>query len=88
MMRASSRPVDMIFIMMGRFGVALDPKVFRVDDRLRASIALARAILEQGGSFKWLAMSLALPRNPSICLFPSFSQTSVAGAAVYDIDGR
>lgn len=88
MMRTSSRPVDMVFSIMGLFGVALDPKAFHADDRIGATIALARAILAQGGSPNWLTMSLSLPRNPSIRSFPNFPRTSVAGAAIYDVGGH
>ncbi len=49
LMQTSSRPVDMVFSIMGLFGVTLDPICFTKDDRLSATIALARAILEKGG---------------------------------------
>ncbi|KAK0200403.1 hypothetical protein DFS33DRAFT_1456673 [Desarmillaria ectypa] len=87
-MRTSSRPVDMIFSIMGLFGVTLNPKEFEAHDRLGATIALAREILKQGGSPTWLATSLSLPENPSIRSFPGFPETDEAGAAVYEVGSR
>ncbi|KAI0759095.1 hypothetical protein C8Q74DRAFT_1372960 [Fomes fomentarius] len=87
-MRTSSRPVDMVFSIMGLFGVMLNPKDFHDDDRLGATIALGRKILEQGGSPNWLCMSLALPQNPVLRSFPAFPDTDVAGTAVYTVGAR
>ncbi|KAK0219412.1 hypothetical protein EDD85DRAFT_865467 [Armillaria nabsnona] len=87
-MRTSSRPVDMVFSIMGLFGVTLNPKEFETHDRLGATIALAREILKQGGSPTWLATSLSLPENPSIRSFPRFPETDKAGAAVYEVGSR
>ncbi|KAF5378781.1 hypothetical protein D9615_006934 [Tricholomella constricta] len=53
-MRVSSRPVDMIFSIMGMFGVSLDPKKFHPDDRLHATVALMQAILRNGGKASWM----------------------------------
>ncbi|KAG5650944.1 hypothetical protein H0H81_010481, partial [Sphagnurus paluster] len=53
-MRVSSRPVDMIFSIMGVFGVSLDPKAFHPDDRLHATVALMQAILRNGGKASWM----------------------------------
>jgi hypothetical protein len=51
MMRTSSRLVDMVFSVMGLFGVALNTKDFQAEDRAETvMIALARGILEKGGS--------------------------------------
>ncbi|KAL0056789.1 hypothetical protein AAF712_016600 [Marasmius tenuissimus] len=86
-MRTSSRPVDMVFSIMGLFGVTLNPKDFKAQDRLGATIALAQQILKQGGSPTWLTMSLALPQNPSLRSFPAFPETDVAGTAVYVVGG-
>ncbi|KAF8600778.1 hypothetical protein BDV93DRAFT_259481 [Ceratobasidium sp. AG-I] len=49
LMRTSSRPVDMVFSIMGLFGVILDPGQFEKHDRIGATIALAQAILKKGG---------------------------------------
>ncbi|KAK0442179.1 hypothetical protein EV421DRAFT_2082558 [Armillaria borealis] len=89
-MRTSSRPVDMVFSIMGLFGVTLNPREFETHDRLGATIALAtgREILKQGGSPAWLATSLSLPENPSIRSFPKFPETDKAGAAVYEVGSR
>ncbi|KAL7958583.1 hypothetical protein V8C34DRAFT_282685 [Trichoderma compactum] len=81
--RTSSRPVDMVFSVMGLLGVMLDPAAFDTNDRLSATIALAREILAQGRSASWLGMSVGLPPCSSLSTFPIFPQTSVAGRATY-----
>ncbi|KAL7905432.1 hypothetical protein GGI35DRAFT_138015 [Trichoderma velutinum] len=81
--RNSSRPIDMVFSVMGLLGVMLDPAAFEVNDRLSATIALAREILAQGRSASWLGMSVDLPPCSSLSTFPVFPQTSVAGRATY-----
>ena len=88
MMRTSSRPVDMVFSIMGLFGVTLNPKDFKAHDRLGATIALGREVLRCGGSPDWLAISLALPPNESLRSFPAFPETDVAGTAIYPIGSR
>ncbi|KAL6802563.1 hypothetical protein GGI42DRAFT_360265 [Trichoderma sp. SZMC 28013] len=81
--RTSSRPVDMVFSVMGILGVMLDPATFDANDRLSATIGLAREILAQGRSASWLGMSVGLPPCSSLSTFPIFPQTSVAGRATY-----
>ncbi|KAF7346391.1 Integral membrane protein [Mycena sanguinolenta] len=85
LVRTSSRPVDMIFSIMGILGVILDPKEFADDDRLGATIALAREILRQGRSANWLAMHITIPPCPQLSTFPTLPRTSVAGRAMYDL---
>ena len=85
LVRTSSRPVDMVFSIMGILGVTLDPSDFAVDDRLGATIALAREILRQGRSASWLGISVNLPPCPHLSSFPTFPRTSVAGKAMYDL---
>ncbi|THV03861.1 hypothetical protein K435DRAFT_239967 [Dendrothele bispora CBS 962.96] len=87
-MRTSSRPVDMVFSIMGLFGVTLDPKAFKSSDRLGATIAFAREILKQNGRPNWFSISLSLPPNPSIRSFPAFPKTNEAGVAMYKVDSR
>ncbi|EMD36099.1 hypothetical protein CERSUDRAFT_124600 [Gelatoporia subvermispora B] len=81
LMRTSSRPVDMVFSIMGLFDVALDPHAFHADDRLGATIALGRELLRQGRPASWLGISFYLPPCPMLSTFPDFPQTSVAGKA-------
>ncbi|KAL6800559.1 hypothetical protein J3E68DRAFT_448853 [Trichoderma sp. SZMC 28012] len=81
--RTSSRPVDMVFSVMGLLGVVLDPAAFDANDRPSATIALAREILAQGRSASWLGISVGLPPCSSLSTFPIFPQTSVAGRATY-----
>lgn len=59
-MRTSSRPVDMVFSIMGLFGVELDPREFDDDDRERATLALAQGIMRNGGKADWLGVAFGL----------------------------
>ncbi|KAI0330019.1 hypothetical protein GY45DRAFT_1337102 [Cubamyces sp. BRFM 1775] len=78
--RASSRPVDMVFSIMGLFGVSLDPRAFGADDRLGATVALMRAILgRECGRASWLSLAPYLPPHPRLSTFPVFPRTSVDG---------
>ncbi|KAF7336424.1 Ankyrin repeat-containing protein [Mycena sanguinolenta] len=89
LMRTSSRPVDMVFSIMGLFGVTLDTRKFHKDDRIGATIALAREILQQGGRANWLGASFRAQPCPHLSTFPLFPRTRVAGKAlVRGEDGR
>ncbi|KAF8173731.1 hypothetical protein K438DRAFT_1980616 [Mycena galopus ATCC 62051] len=88
LMRTSSRPVDMVFSIMGLFGVTLDPAAFNKNDRRGATIALAQAILDSGASASWLGMGLRLEPDRTLSTFPTFPETSVSGAAFVKIRGR
>ncbi|KAJ7211926.1 hypothetical protein B0H12DRAFT_1061749 [Mycena haematopus] len=81
LLRTSSRPVDMVFSIMDLFGVSLNPGSFRPDDRLGATIALARGILRNGGEASWIGAAYALDPCPSLSTFPQFPETSVNGKA-------
>ncbi|KAF7983167.1 hypothetical protein HWV62_23398 [Athelia sp. TMB] len=81
MMRTSLRPVDMVFSIMGLFGVALDQKLFDVNNREGAVIALAQKILENGGKAAWLAVSYYHPPSRTASSFPYFPETSISGGA-------
>ncbi|THV02792.1 hypothetical protein K435DRAFT_852438 [Dendrothele bispora CBS 962.96] len=83
--RTSSRPVDMVFSIMGLLGVTLDPKAFGEDDRIGATIALAREILRKGGSASWIGVSTSAPPCRQLSTFPEFPETSVAGKALIRI---
>ncbi|KAL7624407.1 hypothetical protein AAE478_005971 [Parahypoxylon ruwenzoriense] len=83
LMRTSSRPVDMVFSIMGLFGVALDTSKFGKDDRVQATIALAQAIVEKGGRATWLAAAFRLPPSRQISTFPIFPRTSDCAEPTY-----
>jgi len=87
LVRTSSRPVDMVLSIMGILGVALDPGDFAEDDRVGATIALAREILRQGRSASWLGVCVQIPPCPHLSTFPAFPETSVAGKAIFDLPG-
>ncbi|KAI1466118.1 uncharacterized protein F4812DRAFT_97671 [Daldinia caldariorum] len=81
LMRTSSRPVDMVFSIMGLFGVTLDTSQFGKNDRVQATIALAQAIMEKGGQATWLAAAFRVQPSRQISTFPIFPRTSVSGKA-------
>ncbi|KAG5652269.1 hypothetical protein H0H81_005580 [Sphagnurus paluster] len=88
--RASSRPVDMVFSIMQCFGVSLDPKQFDANDQLKATIALAQAILraEPSGHAYWIPALYFLPPAPELSIFPKFPETRVDGfATIHMPDG-
>ncbi|KAL0564109.1 hypothetical protein V5O48_017945 [Marasmius crinis-equi] len=70
--RASSRPVDMIFSIMGLFGVTLNTGDFDDDDRLGATVALAQEIVKNGDRPSWLVMSHDIPPCQFLSSFPEF----------------
>jgi hypothetical protein len=71
----------MVFSIMGLFGVILDPSMFQKEDRIGATVALAKEILRKGGRASWLGMSFRLPPCSMLCTFPVFPETSVSGKA-------
>ena len=81
--RSSSRPVDMVFSIMGLLGVILDTKQFGKDDRIKATIALCREILNRpSGRASWLGIAYLLPPCSRLSTFPVFPRTSVEGKAI------
>lgn len=80
--RSSSRPVDMVFSIMGLLGVILDTKQFGKNDRMKATIALCREILNRGGSASWLGIAYSLPPCSRLSTFPVFPKTTVEGKAI------
>ncbi|PCH37452.1 hypothetical protein WOLCODRAFT_167505 [Wolfiporia cocos MD-104 SS10] len=87
LLRTSSRPVDMVFSIMGLFGVSLDPHAFSAGDRLGATVALAQAITSNGGGASWLNATAMLPPSREISTFPQFPLTRVEGKALVVVDG-
>lgn len=77
LMRSSSRPVDMVFSIIGLLGVTLEPSSFAKTDRHRATIELARALLAKGEPARWLAISLSLDPNSHMSTMPVMPETSV-----------
>lgn len=81
LLRTSSRPVDMIFSIMGLLGVMLEPSSFKKEDRLHATIEFARLLLAKGEAARWLGVSLQLEPNPYLSTMPVMPETSVSGGA-------
>ncbi|KAJ5963873.1 uncharacterized protein N7479_003749 [Penicillium vulpinum] len=80
--RTSSRPVDMVYSIMGLFGISLDPGAFHNDDRAGATIALAREIVNSGRCASWLGIAFRVPPSKDLSTFPIFPMTSVQGSAM------
>ncbi|OCH91895.1 hypothetical protein OBBRIDRAFT_774510 [Obba rivulosa] len=87
LMRTSSRPIDMVFSIMGLFGVNLDPHAYGENDRMGATIALAKAILQRGDIASWLGIAFRISPSSQLSIFPEFPQTSVAGKAIVRTSG-
>jgi len=83
LMRTSSRPIDMIFSIMGLFDVTLDPSAYGENERGRATVDLARAVIAKGGGATWLLSSLNAPPLRDMQTMPSFPETSVDGDPEY-----
>ncbi|KAK7056638.1 hypothetical protein VNI00_002355 [Paramarasmius palmivorus] len=86
LMRTSSRPVDMIFSIMGLFGVTLDTSALHKNDRIGATIALAQQILKEGGRANWLGVSFHVAPCPQLSTFPTFPRTRVSGKALVRVE--
>ncbi|KAH7886414.1 hypothetical protein F5I97DRAFT_1276372 [Phlebopus sp. FC_14] len=82
MMRTTYYPVDMVFSIMGLFGVILSVSDFAQGDRIGATIALAKKILESGKSASWLGISFRLPPCRYLATFPIFPHTGIAKKAL------
>lgn len=82
MMRNTYDPVDMVFSIMGLFGVTLPVKAFAKQDRIGATIALAQKILEGGKSASWLGISFRLPPCRYLATFPIFPRTGLGEKAL------
>ncbi|KZT03685.1 uncharacterized protein LAESUDRAFT_683536 [Laetiporus sulphureus 93-53] len=82
LMRTSSRPVDMVYSIMGLFDVTLDTHAYGEDDRLLASRAVAQATLQKGCAPNWLGTSFFLPPSRKLSAFPRVPETSVVNDLV------
>ena len=80
--RSSSRPVDMVFSIMGPMGVSLNVAEFDPSDRVKATIKLIQALLQRGRPADWLFIAPELPPSPELSILPTFPETSVSGRAM------
>lgn len=88
-MKVASRPVDNVFSIMGLLGVALDPREYQVGDRVKATKALMKGVLERGGRAEWLGISPTLPLNDQISTMPTFpSYKALDEFVVETLDGE
>lgn len=76
--RTSKRPVDMVFSIMGFFGISLNPNEFHPDDRIRVTIALAKEFPNRGNTAEWLIAGSHEPPDPRLSSFTELPDTSIA----------
>jgi hypothetical protein len=88
--RTSSRPVDMIFSIMGLMGVEIPVSQFGPDDRVNATIALMKELTNRHRSAAvWLFIAPEMPPSEENSLLPTFPRTSESGRAEIQMkDGR
>lgn len=79
--RTSSRPVDMIFSIMGLMGVRLEVSKYTAEDRLKATIHLIQALMSRGDRAHWLFLAPELPACPGLSTLPVMPETSESGRA-------
>lgn len=83
LMRTSSKPVDMVFSIMGLFNVFLNPREYGKYERERATLDLVREILANGGGMTWMLASLRGSFLATACTILSFPETCVSGNALF-----
>lgn len=80
--RSSSRPVDMVFSIMGLFGVHLDVSRFGKTDRLRATIALIQEMMRRPrATATWLYIAPTMTPSKELSTLPEMPETSESGRA-------
>lgn len=80
--RTSSRPVDMIFSIMGLFGITLPVGEFSAEDRVKATIRLLQELMNRDGQIaSWLYIAPELPPSRYISTLPVMPETSESGRA-------
>ncbi|ROW07667.1 hypothetical protein VMCG_03361 [Cytospora schulzeri] len=79
--RSSSRPVDMIFSIMGLFNVSLPVAQFRSTDRTRATIKLLQKLMANRRPATWLYIAPDMAPSPELSTLPVMPETSESGRA-------
>lgn len=80
--RSSSRPVDMVFSIMGLFGVHLDVSRFGKTDRLYATIALIQEMMRRPrATATWLYIAPTMTPSKELSTLPEMPETSESGCA-------
>jgi hypothetical protein len=89
LMRASKRELDVVFSIMGLFGVTLDPSKYQGGDRNQAIVDLTKSIMENGGKANWIGASLQLPVPSRLCTLPTLPEANIQGSAfIRTAEGR
>jgi len=83
--RSSSRAVDMVFSLMELFGVRLDVSRFGEHDRVKAMVALIKALMSRHGRefgmATWLFIAPAMEPSRELSTLPQMPETSESGRA-------
>jgi hypothetical protein len=90
MMRTSSSEKDVVFSIMGFFGVKLKPKDFKGKKKMDVIIALCRAVLEQrNGQANWFVATTLIPSfSPKFCGLPYLPSGTNAKTPMVEIGNR
>lgn len=72
LMRTCSVACDMVFSVMGVFGVELEVERYGAGDREEAAADLVFEIVKKGGRASWLGAALGCPVQSSMCSLPEF----------------
>jgi len=87
LVRTSTRDIDVIYSIMGLFGVQLDPSKYK--SRPEATIALVQAIMANGGKASWFGASMTSPVSPVLCTMPLMPVSTAQGTPSIQLaDGR
>ncbi|KAK1755617.1 hypothetical protein QBC47DRAFT_300481 [Echria macrotheca] len=81
-MRTAYRPVDMVFSIMGLFGVDLDPSKYTASDRTLALVDMMRKLLAKGGRAEWLAIVPQITPGKDLSVLPIIPKPSASGSGL------
>ncbi|KAF8346581.1 hypothetical protein F5887DRAFT_1158128 [Amanita rubescens] len=74
LLRTSKRDVDVVFSIMGLFGVSLDPGAYRKKSQEDVMIAFVKEIMRKGGRANWFAASLSSPVMDRLSTMPKMPE--------------
>lgn len=86
-MRSASRAPDIVFSIMGLFGVTLEPSNYHKEDRYGPMLAFAQELAKMGKRADWMGISLILPALPTMSTMPVLPQTKNQGPPFIDTPG-
>ena len=74
LLRTSKRDVDVVFSIMGLFGVSLDPGAYRKKSQEDVMIAFVKEIMRKGGRANWFAASMSSPVMDRLSTMPKMPE--------------